>query len=173
MVFWILCGHSQCVYVLQAPSFHRSSSIFLYLCIMALDILLLKIAWKPMTAKVRFPHSLTVVDTSINWLWLDTFNNMELLYFWTTEWRPALYYNGVAGTLQLKKRLPDVVVTVVVPDTWETHALKRVSGKVCFAALPTRDLVIYLLSYPLNWSPCRTFLEPSLRCSSRHWKMKG
>lgn len=67
-----------------------------------------------------------------------------------------LYYNGVSETLELKKRLPEVVVTVVFPGTWEIRALKPVSGKVSFAGLPTQDLETF--SCPLNWSPCRTFL---------------
>lgn len=73
----------------------------------------------------------------------------------------ALCFKGVAGTLEIK-RLPDMVVTVVVIGTWETHDLKAVSGKVSFAVLPIQDLEIYLFSSPLNRKPCCASLEQSI-----------
>lgn len=68
-------------------------------------------------------------------------------------------YNGVSEILELKKRPPDVVMTVVFPGMEEIriHALNRLSGKVSFAGLRTQDLEIF--SCHLNWSPCHIFLE--------------
>lgn len=63
------------------------------------------------------------------------------------------------GILELKKRLPDLVVTVVFPSTWEI-----VPQNLCLAGLPPQDLEIYLISSPCTWSTCPMFLESSVMC---------
>lgn len=70
---------------------------------------------------------------------------MELLYSWAVS-GGQLHCNGAVGILELKKRLPDMVVIVGVSVTWEMCAWKLVSAKGGFAGFLTQELVSSLLN---------------------------
>lgn len=74
----------------------------------------------------------------------------------------VLHYTGVAGILELEKRLPDVVVAVWFQVTWEIHASKPMSAKGSFAGFTCLGPGDFSFFIPLNWSPYHTILEQSL-----------
>ena len=109
-----------------------------------------------------YPHSMTVLDTSINC-------DLILLVTWSyfisellsgDQHCITLYWSS--WDLGTWKEAPRCGSGCVVPGTWEIHASKPMSARGSFAGFTCLGPGDFSFFIPLNWSPYHTILEQSL-----------